>query len=359
MQHIKKIVSIFTLMLFSFMFVSCRISQIKGNTDENGSNNLKVHFIDVGQADSILIQQGNENMLIDAGNNDDENTLKNYLNKLGVKEFKYVVGTHVHEDHIGSLDYIINSFKVGKVYFPKTTATTKTFENVANAVKSKGMQFTAPEVGDTFNIGQAKCTILAPNSSKYEDANNYSIVIKLEYGSKSFLFTGDAEEILEKEMLDKGVNLKADVLKAGHHGSKSSTSDKFLDAVNPEYTVISVGRDNDYGHPNKETLDKFSKKGIKVYRTDESGTIVATCDGNNITFNTDPSSSNTPGTSSKSVTDEEDESSSDNETTVWVSKNGGKVYHKDKNCSGMKNAVEYTQKDAEAKGLKPCSKCAQ
>ena len=380
MHNIKRILSVFIVILCSFMFVSCEFFQKGTSVNESESGNLKVHFIDVGQADSILIQQGNENMLIDAGNNDDENILKNYLNNLGIKEFTYVVGTHAHEDHIGSLDYIIKSFKVGKIYFPETSATTKTFENVVTAVKDKGMQFTVPKVGETFNLGQAKCTILAPNSSNYKDGNDYSIVIKMEYGNKSFIFTGDAEELSENEILKKGFNLKADVLKVGHHGSKSSTSDKFLNAVNPEYAVISVGKVNDYGHPNEETLDKLNKKGIKVYRTDESGTIVATCDGKSITFNTNPSESTSSGTTTHGIMEEEAENESDinlnhddiksnsdvistntlkNKIPVWVSKNGGKVYHKDKNCSGMKKSVEYTQKDAEAKGLKPCSKCAQ
>ena len=355
-----------------------------GSTDEKSKNavsldgELKVHFIDVGQADSILIQQGNNNMLIDAGNNDDEDTLRNYINNLGIKEFTYVVGTHPHEDHIGSMDYIINSFKVGKIYFPKTTATTKTFENLVKAVQNKGMQFTAPAVGETFNLGEAKCTILAPNSDSYEDANNYSIVIKLEYGNTSFLFTGDAEDVSEKEMLSNGLDLKADVLKAGHHGSKSSSTDAFLNAVNPKYAVISVGKDNDYGHPNKETLQKFSSRGIKVYRTDESGTIVVTSDGNNITFSANPSTSNDSGTtanSSEKKNNYDSNTASNNSSTltnnsntdhtqnssdiVWVSRNNGKVYHKDKTCSGLKNPLEYTQEEAENEGLRPCSKCAK
>lgn len=143
MKNLKRLVSIFVVMTISCMLISCG-NQSKS---DDSSSLLKVHFIDVGQADSILIQYGNENMLIDAGNNDDENTLKNYINSLGIKEFKYVVGTHAHEDHIGSLDYIINSFKVGKVYFPKVSASTKTFENLLNAVNNKGMKFTTPTVG--------------------------------------------------------------------------------------------------------------------------------------------------------------------------------------------------------------------
>ncbi|MDU1601571.1 MAG: ComEC/Rec2 family competence protein [Clostridium sp.] len=392
-------------MAISVMFISCGNVPKSNNTDSSyqeesssnlniedteGQNNnnddkskknvsgeLKVHFIDVGQADSILIQQGNENMLIDAGNNEDEDTIKSYLNNLGITEFKYVVGTHAHEDHIGSLDYIMNSFKVGKIYFPKVTATTKKFENLVKAVKNKGMQFTAPKVGEIFNLGQAKCTILAPNSNNYEDANNDSIVIKLEYGSNSFMFTGDAEDVSEKEMLSKGLDLKADVLKVGHHGSKSSSCDEFLNTVNPKYAVISVGKDNDYGHPNKESLQRLSSRGIQIYRTDESGTIVATSDGYNITFSAAPSSGTDSGKSSNNEgTNYNKDSNSQNETvsssnnqsvgnkqaessTVWVSRNGGKVYHNDKTCSGMKNPVEMTLEEAENEGVRACSKCAK
>ena len=203
------------------------------------------------------------------------------------------------------------------------------------------------------------------NSNNYEDANNDSIVIKLEYGSNSFMFTGDAEDVSEKEMLSKGLDLKADVLKVGHHGSKSSSCDEFLNAVNPKYAVISVGKDNDYGHPNKEALQRLSSRGIQVYRTDESGTIVATSDGNNITFSVVPSSNNSEGSGSSN-----NDGNSQNETVsssneqvessiVWVSRNGVKVYHKDKTCSGMKSPVEMTLEEAESDGLRACSKCAK
>lgn len=403
MRDIKRLVSILVTIFISVIFISCGNAPKSNNTDssyqeesstnsdeentevqnnnnddnkskENVNGELKVHFIDVGQADSILIQQGNENMLIDAGNNEDEDTIKSYLNNLGITEFKYVVGTHAHEDHIGSLDYIMNSFKVGKIYFPKATATTKTFENLLKAVKNKVMQFTYPTVGETFNLGNAKCTILAPNSNNYEDANNDSIVIKLEYGNNSFMFTGDAEDVSEKEMLSKGFDLKADVLKVGHHGSSSSSCDEFLNAVNPKYAVISVGKDNDYGHPNKESLQRLSSRGIQIYRTDESGTIILISDGSNITFNSNPSNNSVGSSSSNSISSASDRniindsnnvSSSDKVqeegTTVWVSKNGGKVYHKDRTCSGMKNPVEMTleEAEAEAEGLRPCYKCAK
>lgn len=363
-------------------------------TFNNSGEQLKIHYIDVGQADCILLQQGNENMLIDAGNNDDEKTIKNYLQSIGVNEFKYVIGTHPHEDHIGSMDYIMNSFKVGKIYFPKASSTSKTFENFVNAVKNKNMQFTEPKVGDTFNLGQAKCTILAPNSSQYDELNNYSIVLKVEFGNNSFLFTGDAEDVSEKEMLSKGFDLKADVLKVGHHGSSSSTTREFLNAVNPKYAVISVGKGNKYGHPNDETIQKLHAKGIEIYRTDESGTIVATSDGNNISFSTSPSNieigsgSSSQETSANGSSYSKDNSKADSSVNgsssntnnntnvnadsnntgssnagnsssqaVWIANNTTKVYHTDKNCSNMKSPKEITITEAQSKGLRPCSKC--
>lgn len=260
----------------------------KKNLSVNG--NLKVHFIDVGQADSILIQQGSKFMLIDAGNNGDGKLVKNYLLQQGVKSLDYVIGTHPHEDHSGGLDYIINDFKIGKIYLPKATSTTKAFGDVVVAIKNKGMKVALPIPGESFNLGSAKCTILAPNNSKYKDLNNYSVVVKLEFGSNSFLLTGDAEDISESEILSSGFNVKADVLKVGHHGSHSSTTVEFLSKVNPKYAVISCETDNDYGHPSKETMDKLKNKKITVYRTDELGTIIATSNGKTITFNTKPGS---------------------------------------------------------------------
>lgn len=272
----------------------------------NGS--LKIHFIDVGQADSILIEQGSEAMLIDAGNNDDAEVLKAYLNGQNIEELKYFVGTHKDEDHIGSADIVINSFKVNKVYFPKQTATTRTFEDFVKSVKNKGLKLTVPSVGESFKLGEATVTVLAPNSSSYEDANDYSIVLKVTYGNTSFLFTGDAEAVSENEMLSKWMDLSADLLKIGHHGSRSSTTEAFLNKVNPKYAVISVGKDNSYGHPTEEVMNRLKAHNIAVYRTDENGTIVATSDGKNISFNVEPgsyafaSSSNSSSSKSNSNT---------------------------------------------------------
>lgn len=324
-----------------------KVEETPTNTVVSGE--LKVHYIDVGQADAILIQQGTEAMIIDGGNNEDEGIINSYLNNLGIKELKYVIGTHPHEDHIGSLDYIINSFKVGKVYFPKQTSTTKTFESFVGAVSNSGLKLTAPSVGDTFMLGEAKCTVLAPNGSGYSDDNDYSIVVKVEYGSTSFLFTGDAEATSEMEMVKKGLNLKADVLKVGHHGSKSSTCANFLSAVNPKYAVVSVGKDNSYSHPNQGTMDRLKGAGVQVYRTDENSNIVATSNGTDISFNTSPGSYNgiasgSGESDSNGSSPKPNESGSGNGITTnepaaadkivyWTP--GGKSYHSTNSCSTL------------------------
>jgi competence protein ComEC len=210
-----------------------------------------------------------------------------YLQSQGVKRLDYLILTHPHEDHIGSADSVIRNFDIGHVIMPQKAATTQTFSDVVNAIKAKSLGVTAPKVGMTLDLGsEVAAQVLAPGGSSYEDVNNYSVVVRLVYGNTSFLFTGDAQAESESQMIGSGLNLKADVLKVGHHGSNSSTTPGFLTKVSPKYAVISVGTGNSYGHPTQVTLDNLSNAGVKVYRTDQNGTILTESDGTNITFNT-------------------------------------------------------------------------
>lgn len=253
--------------------------EIKSKLDE-----LKIHYIDVGQGDSILIQQNGHNMLIDAGGNSCEQLVTNYLKQQNITTLDYVVGTHPHEDHIGGLDYVINSFNIGNVFMPKKLSTTNTFKDVITSIKNKNLKISSPQVGNNYELGQCKFTILNPNK-EYENINDNSIVIKLTHGEKSFLFTGDAEGTSEMEMVNSNLDLKADVLKLGHHGSKTSTVTNFLNKVNPSYAIVSCSKDNKYKHPGQGVMKRLQDKNIKVYRTDENGTIILTSDGKDIKFN--------------------------------------------------------------------------
>ncbi len=251
---------------------------IDGHVDTEGEL-LKVSFLDVGQADSILINANNKYMLIDAGNNEDGEKLVMYLKSLGIEKFDYVVGTHAHEDHIGGMDNIIDSFDIGTFYMPDVITTTKTFEDVLDSLEKKNLNFDKPQIGSTFDLGKAKIeTIYVGKDSK--NLNNSSIILKLTYGNVSFLFTGDTESDVEKTLLNK--DIESDVLKVAHHGSNTSSSNAFLKKVNPKYAIISVGTGNSYGHPKSVILDRLEKLGTKIYRTDELGTIIVTTDGEKI-----------------------------------------------------------------------------
>lgn len=249
--------------------------------ETNIKEELKVYFIDVGQADSILINSNNEYMLIDAGNNNDGKLLVEYFKSLNITTFKYIVGTHPHEDHIGGIDDIINNFNIENILLPDAITTTKTFTDVLDAIENKNLNITIPTTGEKINLGKSKLEVIYTGKDE-SDLNNTSIVLKLQYYNNTFLFTGDATSKTEKLILNK--NIEADVLKIGHHGSRYSSTKEFINKVNPKYAVISVGTNNTYKHPADTTLNKLKMKNIEVYRTDELGTIITTCDGNNYKF---------------------------------------------------------------------------
>ena len=248
-------------------------------------NNLIIHFVDVGQGDCILISKNNEHVLIDAGNNEDGPLLVEYFKELGIKKFKYVIGSHAHEDHIGGIDNVINNFELGHYYMPDVITTTKTFEDVLDALLAKKKAFETPNIGDKFKLSDTEFEVLYLGDDK-SDLNNTSIVLKLTYKNTTYLFMGDATSTVERILINEGKDLKSDVLKVGHHGSQYSSSAAFLKQVSPRYAVIQVGQDNDYGHPKQVTIDKLEKLKTLTYRTDKHGTIILTSDGDNISFET-------------------------------------------------------------------------
>ena len=226
---------------------------------------LRIYFIDVGQADAILINSNNEYMLIDAGNNNDGKLLVEYFKTLNINKFKYVVGTHPHEDHIGGLDDIINNFDIENVLLPDAITTTKTFTDVLDAIENKKLKITIPKIGENLKLGKSELEVLYTGTDT-SDLNNTSIVLRLDYYTNSILLTGDATSKVEKTLLNKNINV--DVLKLGHHGSRYSTNIDFLNKVSPKYAIISVGTNNKYNHPHEVTLNKLKSKNISIYRTD-------------------------------------------------------------------------------------------
>lgn len=253
---------------------------LQQNSDESGE--MQVHFIDVGQgASQLLIGLSGKTILIDAGNNNQEEEIVAYLRKNGIQKIDILVGTHPDADHIGGLDAVIDNFEIGKIYMPKVQSNTKTFEDVLLAIQRKGLKVSTAKAGVSLDWEpDAKVQMIAPVRD-YDDDNDMSAVLKLTFGEISFLFMGDAESKSEQDILHSEVDLKSDVLLIGHHGSKSSTTEAFLDAVQPSYGVIQVG-ENNYGHPAPEILERLNKRGVKVYRNDLHGDIVFVTDGKNI-----------------------------------------------------------------------------
>lgn len=244
---------------------------------------LIVDYIDVGQADSILLRNKDKTMLIDAGTNEEGKNVVNFLKEEGISKIDYLIGTHPHEDHIGGLDDVINNFDIGKIYMPKRETTTKTFKDVLSAIKNKNLKITQPQKGEIIDLGQAKCEFMTEPIIDDDNINLSSLTLRVEFGNNSFLFMGDAEKQNEKTITWP----KTDVLKVGHHGSDTSSSKEFLEQVNPKYSIIMVGEKNTYKLPKQPIIDRIEKIGSEIYRTDKNGNIQIISDGNNLEIKTE------------------------------------------------------------------------
>lgn len=325
---------------------------------QHTDGSLTISYLDVGQGDcSFIVLPNGENILIDAGNQSDGESIIEYIRESGITTLDYVVATHPHADHIGSMAQVISAFEVEKVYMPKKAHTSKTFEDLLDTVKEKGLSITSAKEGAVlFDYGNLKAEFLAPNADSYENLNNYSAVLLLTYGDRRFLFMGDAEAESEAEILARNIDVSADLLKVGHHGSATSSTESFISAVNPSHAVISVGENNSYGHPDPAVL-LILQNTATVWRTDERGTIIATCDSENITLNhiaTSIQPHAPPDVSSDSASDESPDDRQS--TTVYITESGTK-YHRD-GCQYLKKSkISISLSDLDRNKYSPCSRC--
>lgn len=313
---------------------------------------FEMHFIDVGQALSVLVECDGQYMLYDGGNVDDGSLVVSYLQSQGVEQLEYVFCSHAHEDHVGGLAAALAYFPAYHVYSPVTEASTKCFKDFVKYTQQQGLQVEVPAVGTTWPLGGATVTMVGP-VAQYSDTNDTSIVLRIEYGSTSFLLTGDMEKTAETDLVNSGVNLRADVLQVGHHGSSTSTGYLFLNSVLPEMAVISCGVNNKYGHPHEETLSILRDAGVDVYRTDLQGTITIGSDGQNYTVGTEhfaedaqlnPTDPAAPSTAQQ----------------AYIGNVNSKKFHLP-SCSNLpaeKNQILFSSYDeAVEAGYTPCSSC--
>lgn len=276
----KKILALVLIVIFLMLF-----------TLNTTAQNLKIHFIDVGQGDSILIEEaGGKNILVDGGDRSDKIAAKiiNYLKDQEVKKLDYIISTHPHADHIGSLTAIIDNFEVGTVLDSGKIHTSKTYENYLIKIDQKNLNFKTPRQGDEFGIGDSKIFFLHPDQKlENYDLNNSSLVFLLQYKKQKFLFTGDIEKNVEAKLLQQNPELKVDLIKVPHHGSDTSSYYSWIKNLKPKLAVIQVGADNHYGHPAAEVIELYQNLGTKVYRNDLNGNVVVTADGKNYTVKVD------------------------------------------------------------------------
>lgn len=321
--------------------------------------NLEVHFIDVGQGSATLIESDGHYMLIDGGDSKYAARVVSYLQDEDVSKLDYIIATHYDADHLNGVVDTLESYDTDVVIAPDYTAESKVYKSFVNLIDEKNINITYPKSGEEYKIGDAEFTILAPNDTHYDDANDYSVAIKLVNGNNTFIMTGDAEIESEYEMLETGIDLSCDVYLAGHHGSKYSSSQAFMQAMHPDSVVISAGKNNKYGHPSEDALARFNAMGCDIYRTDELGDIVAISDGKNITFNTLKSSKN------KNTTKNTTKSSNKTEKNQTVAANyigniNSKKYHLP-DCGSLPDkenqAYFSTVKEAKKAGYAPCGNC--
>lgn len=358
----SKITAFVLSLLLIFSFVSCsaetvEVKDIAGQGYIKNENTLVVHFIDVGQGDSEFIEFPNgKTMLIDAGEQDAGEDVVAYLNKLNVSVIDFVVATHPHSDHIGGMPAVFDAFDIKTVYMPNAVSDSYSFELLLDKIEAEGCEMIEAKQGvSVFGDENLNAQFLAPVSTEYDNLNNYSAVLKITYIENSFLFMGDAETLSEKEITD---DVSADVLKVGHHGSKTSSSESFINRVMPRYAVFEVGADNSYGHPHNEVIKRYEDVGAEILRTDKSGTIVLESDGYSLT-----DISNYVKESAGIATSDKTEIESSTENVKYILNTNSKKIHLS-DCPSVSNistqnkkATNETIEELEKQGYTCCKSC--
>ena len=316
----------------------------------SGEADFSILFLDVGQADSMLITCGDAHMLVDGGNVADSSLVASVLQARDIDYLDYVVCTHAHEDHVGGLPGALHVATAGTVLAPVAEADNDPFTDFAEAAAAQGVAITVPEPDATYALGSATVQVLGPRQD-YDDPNDTSLVLMVTYGDTRFLLTGDMESGAEKDLLEAGCDLKADLLKVGHHGSSTSTSYVFLNAVMPQYAVIQVGQDNDYGHPSNEVLSRLRDADVTVYRTDLQGDILAVSDGETVTVTT---------ARNESIQTNPTEQTDPDADYAYIGNTNSKKFHRP-TCSTLpveQNRIYFTDRaSAISEGYDPCGNC--
>lgn len=387
-RRITGIIQKFLLFLLTLVVLS---SGTSANTvmhaANNGQGSFQIDFIDVGQGDATLIQCDGHYMLVDGGESKQSSRIYSILKNRSIKYIDVMVATHPDADHIGGLSGALNYASVGVAYSPVTEHDTKTFQSFVKYLNKQGVSITVPQAGEVFSIGSATVTVLGPRTLSSE-TNNNSIVLRIVYGDTSFLLTGDAQTEEENSILSSGKTIQSTVLKVAHHGSKNSSGYRFIREVSPQYAVISVGSDNQYGHPTENVLSRLRDADVKTYRTDMQGDITCTSDGKTVSFsvnkNKDADTLAGAGLGQKSNTQTQDNysgssnlaettiitdtgasgSSEANQTvTTYVLNTNTHKFHYP-SCSSVsqmkeKNKSIYTgsREDVVAQGYVPCKRC--
>ena len=344
---IKRIIS-FAVIAVILLLVSACGPQTDRSPAISENSSFTMYFIDVGQADSTLVVCDGKTMLIDGGNAADSDLIYTFLKDRGVSRLDYIVATHAHEDHVGGLAGALNYATADMALCPVTDYNSKAFGNFVKYLGEQGISITVPKHGDTYKLGSAEVQVVGPIHPS-DEPNNSSIVLRITYGETIFLFTGDAERVEEADILETGYDLSATVLKAGHHGSDTSTTYPFLREIMPQYAVISCGKDNPYGHPHENPLSRLRDADVTVYRTDMQGTVTCTSDGKSVSFtverNADARTNPTEDTAAE---------------THYIGNINSRKFHRP-DCSGLpseKNRVIFNTRGAAIdEGYEPCGIC--